>query len=121
MNAIIRVMSAALLLVTATVGLACDYPARPSIPDGKTASKDELVIAKTDVTGFLNAVDEYLRCIESEEHAAIQAMEDPDPEVIKNREVSLNKKFDAANEEKALVGEQFNQQVRAFNARLQSE
>jgi hypothetical protein len=31
----------------------------------------------------------------------------------------LNKKFDAANEEKALLGEQFNQQIRAYNAKVQ--
>ena len=68
------------------------------------------------------AVDEYLRCIETEEHAAIEALQDPDPDVLKTRDEMLTKKFDAANEEKALVGEQFNQQVRAYNAnRQQSE
>ena len=32
----------------------------------------------------------------------------------------LNKRFDAANEEKALVGEQFNQQIREYNAKVQA-
>jgi hypothetical protein len=32
----------------------------------------------------------------------------------------LNKKFDAANEEKVLVGEQFNQQIRAYNAKAKA-
>jgi hypothetical protein len=32
----------------------------------------------------------------------------------------LTKKFDAANEEKALVGEQFNQQIRAYNEKVKA-
>ena len=121
MKRIPAIASGAIILFAASAAIACDYPERPHIPDGNTASKEELLAAKADVTGFLNAVDEYLRCVESEEHEAIQALEDPDPEVVKNRNDMLNKKFDAANEEKALVGEQFNQQVRAFNAKQKSE
>ena len=30
----------------------------------------------------------------------------------------MNQKFDAANDEKALVGEQFNQEIRAYNEKL---
>ena len=37
--------------------------------------------------------------------------------MMEKRDEVLDKKFDAANEEKALVGEQFNQQVRAYNAK----
>ena len=35
------------------------------------------------------------------------------------RELALTRKFDAANEEKVLVGDQFNKQVRAYNAKRQ--
>ena len=31
----------------------------------------------------------------------------------------LNMKFNAANEEKVLIGEQFNQQIRAYNQKVQ--
>ncbi len=46
----------------------------------------------------------------------MDALEDPEPAELKRRDVVLAKKFDAANDEKALVGEQFNLQVRAYNA-----
>jgi len=75
--------------------------------------------ARDDVKEFLAAVDEYLRCIETEEQAAVDALDDPPEDEVQRREDLLNKKFDAANEEKALVGEQFNQQVRAYNAQRQ--
>jgi len=44
-------------------------------------------------------------------------MDNPDEETIKRRDELLSKRFDAANEEKFLFGEQWNQQVRAYNAR----
>ncbi len=36
------------------------------MPDGATASKDDLLAAKTDVQDFMAAVDEYLRCVEAD-------------------------------------------------------
>ncbi len=107
----------AALLTASTLSLACDYPTRPHIPDGTTASRDELLAAKASVNEFLSNVDEYLRCVEAEEQAAVDALDNPGPEEIQARDEALTRKFDAANEEKALVGEQFNQQVRAYNAK----
>jgi hypothetical protein len=115
MKNILKFGIAAIALFVASASLACDYPQRPHIPDGATASKDELLAAKQDVQDFLAQVDEYLRCVEAEEQAAVNSLDNPDPETIQARETELNKKFDAANDEKALVGEQFNQQVRAYN------
>ncbi len=105
-----------LLLVAAPTTFACDYPERPIIPDGSSAAKDELLAAKEGVNGFLAGVDEYLTCIETAEKAAVAELESPEPDDLKRRDEMMGKKFDAANDEKALVGEEFNQQVRAYNA-----
>ena len=48
-------------------------------------------------------------------------MEDADEETLKRRDELLTKRFDAANEEKFLFGEQWNQQVRAYNAKRQAD
>ena len=109
-------LGAALILASFTV-FACDYPQRPFIPDGATASKEELLAAKDGVQTFLASVDEYLQCVDLEEQAALASMDESTPEEQAERDKSLNRKFDAANEEKAMVGEQFNQQVRAYNAK----
>ncbi len=117
MNKISQIVLAATIFFVSSTGLACDYPNRPHIPNGADASKDQLLAAKAGVTEFLNAVDEYLRCIEAAEQVAIDELADPDGKTVQKRDTALNRKFDAANEEKALIGEQFNQQVRAYNAK----
>ena len=113
--------TAALLLVCAQAGFACDYPDRPAIPDGATASKDDLLAAKASVQEYMQAVDAYLMCIEEAERSAIAEMDNPTEDELLRRDEMLNKRFDAANEEKALVGEQFNQEIRAYNQRVQSQ
>ena len=119
MTKILRLTIAATLFLGSSMALACDYPGRPQMPDGSTASKDELLAAKDAVQGFVAAVDEYLTCVETEEKAAAEELSNPSSEELQRRNDMLNKKFDAANEEKALVGEQFNQQIRAYNKKLQ--
>lgn len=119
MNRLIKISFGTLFLLSSSIAFACDYPERPSIPDGSAASKDELIAAKNSVQDFMAKVDEYLNCIEGDEKAAVEEMDSPSEEVLQRREEMLNKKFDAANEEKALLGEQFNQQIRAYNTKLQ--
>ncbi|MEO1244763.1 MAG: hypothetical protein AAFX56_03680 [Pseudomonadota bacterium] len=103
------------LLLAAAPSMACDYPARPDIPDGSTASLEEMQSASKSVKDYLGQVDEYLTCIEEEEKDAVAAMDEaPDDAELKRRSEMLDKRFDAANEEKELVGELFNQQVRAY-------
>jgi len=119
MNKLIKISFGTLFLLSSSIVFACDYPERPSIPDGSAASKDELIGAKDSVQDFMAKVDEYLNCIEGEEKAAVEEMDNPSEEILQRRDEMLNKKFDAANEEKALIGEQFNQEIRAYNQKLQ--
>lgn len=120
MNSITKISLGFLLLITAPLAIACDYPERPSIPDGATASKEELLAAKDAVGVFLTGVDDYLTCIENDEKAAVALIENSDQDDLKRRDEMIGKKFDAANDEKALVGEKFNQEVRAYNAARQA-
>lgn len=119
MNRLISISFGTLFLLSSSIALACDYPERPSIPDGSAASKDELLAAKGSIQDYMANVDEYLNCIEGEEKAAVEEMDNPSEEILQRRDEMLNKKFNAANEEKALLGEQFNQQIRAYNQKLQ--
>ena len=120
MTRMIKFSIASLLFLASSLAIACDYPERPSMPDGSTASKDELLAAKAAVQEFITKVDEYLLCTEAAEQAAVAELDNPTPEEMQRRDEMLNKKFDAANEEKALVGEQFNQQIRAYNEKLKA-
>jgi hypothetical protein len=119
MNKLTKISFGTLFLLSSSIAFACDYPERPSIPGGSAASKDELIAAKDSVQDFMAKVDEYLNCIEGEEKAAVEEMDNPSEEILQRRDEMLNKKFDAANDEKALIGEQFNQEIRAYNQKLQ--
>jgi hypothetical protein len=119
MNKLFKFSVGAILFLATSLTFACDYPKRPSIPDGSNAGKEDLLAAKNSVQDFMAKVDEYLNCVEGEEKGAVEEMDNPSEEVLQRREEMLNKKFDAANEEKALLGEQFNQQIRAYNAKVQ--
>ena len=116
-----KATSCLFLIFASPLALACGYPNTPHIPNGSTASKDELLAAKANVQNYIAAVDDYLTCIETEEKAAVSAMDNPSTEELQRRNDMLNKKFDAANEQKVLVGEQFNQQIRAYNQKVKED
>ncbi len=115
MNISLTTILASCVLLAAAPAIACDYPAQPAIPDGATATKDEMIAASGEVKAYLAKVDEFLMCIEDEEKAAIAASAEMPEEEIKRRSEMLDKRFEAANEDKALFGEKFNLQVRAYN------
>ena len=121
MKNLIRAVVATVVLAAPAFAVACEYPERPTLPDGSTASKEEMIAAQTAVKAFLASVDEYLDCIEQEEKDAIAAMDNPDEETIKRRDELLSKRFDAANEEQFLFCETWNLQVRAYNAQKSGE
>ena len=50
----------------AAPALACERPTAPStIPDGKTAGKDEMLAAKKAIDAYKSSVEEYLNCEKS--------------------------------------------------------
>ncbi|MCH7820843.1 MAG: hypothetical protein IIA07_02400 [Proteobacteria bacterium] len=115
MNKKTKLAIGSLILLAAPLAFACDYPNRPAIPDGNMATKDEMIAAKGSVNTYIAGVDEYLTCIEADWTAAKEELENSESEDEKRGDKLIDKKFDAANDEKALVGEEFNQQVRAYN------
>ena len=78
----------------AVPAFACERPSAPtSIPDGASASKEEMLAAKKAVDAFKSGMEEYLAC---EKSAAKQ---------------------EAAQKELVRIADQFNVQVRAFKAK----
>lgn len=115
-NTIKTTVSIALLLA-AQNALACDYPQRITIPDGATASKEEMIAGQKNVKAYVASMDEYLACIEAEEAQAVLSLGDVDEDVKRQRAIMFDKKYNAAVEEENLVAEEFNVQVRAYKAR----
>ena len=107
----------AILILGAPFALACDYPARTDVPNGNSASKDEMIQGQRNVKSYMAAMEEYLACIESAEQETVAGNDDLDEEQKQQRIAMFNKKYNAAVEEMNLVAEQFNSQVRAYKDR----
>jgi len=114
-----------LLLATACVfgaplALSCDYPERTSVPDGNTATKDQMVDGQRSVKSYMAAMEAYLSCIESAEQETVAGGNGNLGEDAKQQRIAMfNKKYNAAVEEMNLIAEQFNAQVRAYKDRSQ--
>ncbi len=74
--------------------LGCERPTAPtSVPDGKTAGKDEMLAAKKAIDAFKSSVEEYLTCEKS------------------------GAKKDAVVAELVKIGNKFNAEVKEFKAK----
>ncbi len=99
----------------------CTYPRAPdSIPDGKTASKEQMIAAKNDVSRYNTDMNAYLDCLKQEIDAATP--KDPSKLSPADKKKSdeqlkiLTQKNNAAVDElQALVG-RFNEQLKAYKA-----
>lgn len=109
----LAVSLAALLLTQGA--LACDYPERiKDMPDGSTATRDDMIASKKAVETYISTMNAYLSCIEAEEAQAVIALGGLDDKAKAQRAENFNKKYNAAVEEMNLVAEEFNIQLRAY-------
>ena len=104
----------ALLLLTTTLSslaeAACEYPAAIQIPDGKSATSEEIAATATTIKKFIADTDAYLACMDADEAAL--PIEQQTPEVK-----SLHaKRHNAAVDAMEATANQFNTQLRAFKA-----
>lgn len=113
----IRIIPSIALIFVAQAGIACDYPDRISLPNGATATKDEMLSGQKGVKKFVADMEVYLECLVEEEKVARAGIEDLTPELEKQREEMLTKKYNAAVEEMEKVAAQFNTEVQAYRGR----
>lgn len=116
MNTTSRLVIALATIILAPAALACDYPAEPEIPDGATASKDEMITASRAVRDFQAALETYRACIDAAETDAVAALEDPTDDELRNRQEVLNKRYNATVEQEQRVVALFNASVQAYRA-----
>ena len=112
--------SCVLAFFLSPVALACDYPERVSIPNGNSATKDEMVTGQKGVKKYMADMQEYIACIEEEEEEDEQnraGIEEPDLIVEAQRDEILVKKHNAAIDDMEKVAARFNEEVRAYKTR----
>jgi membrane-anchored protein YejM (alkaline phosphatase superfamily) len=104
---------------------ACVYPKAPTnIPDGSTATKEQMVAAKQEFTRYNDEMTAYLNCIklESDDKLAEMSKEQPatedDKKALEAKKLEFERqqteKHNAAVDEVSAIVERFNEQVRAY-------
>jgi len=98
----------------------CTYPRAPEkIPDGATASKDEMLAGKQDVSRYNNEMTAYLDCIKLEIQALPKdaKMSKDDKAKAAAQEKALDQKNNAAVDELNGVVGRFNEQLKIWKAK----
>ena len=118
----IRILSSILLTGLLSAGLAqaeCIYPKAPgSIPDGATATEQEMIDGMKAVKEYNAQVTAYLRCLDMEMQARIDAAgAEAPPDQIAQIKAIQAKRHNAAVEELESHANRFNEQVKLYKAR----
>lgn len=103
------------LLFSGTAFAKCDYPEKSSVPNGATASEQEMIEGQRGVKKFMAEMDEYLACLDEESKAETDAEEDP--KAAQQKASIAAKKHNAAVDDLEQFAASFNEQVRAFKDR----
>lgn len=94
----------------------CNFPKAPdSIPDGKTASEQDMISAMSAFKQYNTEVDAYLSCLDTETEAKVK--EAGAASAIMQLKAIQQKKRSSASDERQAKVNTFNEQVRAFKAR----
>jgi len=117
-------LAAAALLATlgaATATAACIYPRPPEkLPDGATASYEEMVEAQKAIKQFDADITAYNACLELELESLLA-----NPDIDEGRKQELRvmqaKKNNAAVDDVQAVVDRFNEQLRVFRERNKKE
>jgi hypothetical protein len=100
---------------------ACTYPKDPgAMPDGRTATLDQMKAAQASVKAYNTAMDEYLKCIDAESPKASDITADMTPDQKKQLQKEIEasvKKHNAAVSDEEAVAARFNDQLKAYKAK----
>ena len=105
-------------IFAAPLALACDYPAPPKdLPDGASATKDEMLAGVKVISAFQEKMTAYLTCIEADQVITMQGLAEDDEDGRKRSQSNFDKKYNAAVEDQTKAVEQFNLEIRTYKAR----
>ena len=114
-------LAAPLLFAIGTAAqAACAYPQAPQkIPNGATATKDEMLAAQAEIKSYRDQVEQvYLTCLEKEKTDAIAALNNTDADYSTKKaaiEDIQAKKNNAAVDELTALADRWKVEIKAFN------
>lgn len=107
------------LLAAAAASAECTYPKSPSgLPDGATATEEEMVTGMKAIKEYNGQVTAYLGCLETEMNTRIEAAgADAKADQIEQIKAIHTKRHNAAVEELEATASRFNEQVKVYKGR----
>ncbi|HEU4623668.1 MAG TPA: hypothetical protein VFS52_02830 [Steroidobacteraceae bacterium] len=111
-------------LAAGSAHAACSYPKAPdNIPDGNTATLEQMVAAQKAVKQFDQEINAYTACLKLESDNAVaqvdQSEDDPKKKEAQKKELERVQiqKHNAAVEEDEALAQRFNEQLKVFKAK----
>ena len=104
-----------LLALPVNAVIACDAPPAPIVPDGDSASLEEMVAAQAGIKTFQASNAEYLKCVD-EQMATEKNLEDEGDEGAQERYALAAADYNAAVSREEQVAADFNAEIRAYKS-----
>jgi hypothetical protein len=107
------------LAATVPVYADCTYPPAPTkIPDGASATLEEMLSGQKAVKDYQKSMDDYVACIDKElEDKIAQGGDQMKPQQKADMQKMEAQKHNAAVDQEQAIADRFNEQVKVFKAR----
>jgi hypothetical protein len=111
--------AAVAVLAAGTAQADCPYPTTPDkLPDGATATLDEMLAGQKTVNAYNKAVNDYVACIDKQLDDDIAKQGDKlKPEQKTEMQRVEAQKHNAAIDQLQSIADRFNEQVKVYKAR----
>ena len=96
--------------VSGEVMAKCKIPPKPTVPNGRTSNKDEMVAAKKEIATYQTQLGDYRNCLKGMESGWGEGITDEQKAVVV---IFYNRSVDEENS----VADLFNQALRAYKGR----
>jgi hypothetical protein len=117
-------LAAVAALAAGSAHAACSYPKAPdNIPDGNSATLEQMVAAQKAVKEFDQEIGAYTSCLKLESDSALAQVDasQDDPKKKEEQKKELERvqiqKHNAAVEEDEALAQRFNEQLKVFKAK----
>lgn len=112
MEQVIRIVLIMIFAVSGASAMACAYPGEPdfSVPNGSSATKEEMIDAQGKVKSFVGKVESYLACLD--QNLASASTDEASASAEQSAIYEL--RYNAAVESMELVADQFNNALRDY-------
>lgn len=123
MKTVLKAAIAVSIIGGSPLAIACDYPASIEIPNGATATKDEMVAGVNAFKEWQQALADYRECIKAETNDAIAALAESGASAEEQEqsklalEKQLTQKHDASVDEEMTRAEDMNSQIKLFKSK----